>query len=153
MNENEFEVTSYYEGRPDWPEPTRATSVSLNELINSKEVISVSLNELINSKEWSFLDLKDEGEAFLDQLKATERGDIISFESESGDLWFKRVFKKTFDVKVSVKYTFTYSVKADDAEEAEEFIAYNLKNDLQPISIDESSEEIEGVEEVDLNNF
>ena len=149
MNENEFEVTSY-----TWVFPKSLWTRSAPHLSEPKRVISVSLNELINSKDWSFLDLKDEGEAFLDQLKATERGDIISFESGSGDLWFKRVFKKTFDVKVSVKYTFTYSVKADDAEEAEEFIAYNLKHDdLQPISIAESSEEIEGVEEVDLNNF
>ena len=114
--------------------------VSWGEGYLEPEPRKVSLKELIESPDW---ELDDD---FIGQLKATEVSDQkIRYEDPSGEVFFQRIFKREFEVKVTNTRTITYVVSADDWEEAEQIVIYN-SGSLDVYDTSEGAEDIDSEE-------
>ena len=114
--------------------------VSWGEGYLEPEPRKVSLQELIESPDW---ELDDD---FIGQLKATEVSDQkIRYEDPSGEVFFQRIFKREFEVKVTNTRTITYVVSADDWEEAEQIVIYN-SGSLDVYDTSEGAEDIDSEE-------
>mgnify|MGYP003129772421 CR=1 FL=1 len=114
--------------------------VSWGEGYLEPEPRKVSLQELIESDDW---ELDDD---FIGQLKATEVSDQkIRYEDPSGEVFFQRIFKREFEVKVTNTRTITYVVSADFPEDAEEIVIYN-SGSLDVYDTSEGAEDIDSEE-------
>ena len=113
--------------------------VSWGEGYLEPEPRKVSLQELIESPDW---ELDDD---FIGQLKATEMSQKIRYEDPSGEVFFERIFKREFEVKVTNTRTITYVVSADAWEEAEQIVIYN-SGSLDVYDTSEGAEDIDSEE-------
>jgi hypothetical protein len=113
--------------------------VSWGEGYLEPEPRKVSLQELIESPDW---ELDDD---FIGQLKATEMSQKIRYEDLSGEVFFERIFKREFEVKVTNTRTITYVVSADFPEDAEEIVIYN-SGILDVYDTSEGAEDIDSEE-------
>lgn len=113
--------------------------VSWGEGYLEPEPRKVSLQELIESPDW---ELDDD---FIGQLKATEMSQKIRYEDPSGEVFFERIFKREFEVKVTNTRTITYVVSADFPEDAEEIVIYN-SGTLDVYDTSEGAEDIDSEE-------
>jgi len=113
--------------------------VSWGEGYLEPEPRKVSLKELIESDDW---ELDDD---FIGQLKATEMSQKIRYEDPSGEVFFERIFKREFEVKVTNTRTITYVVSADFPEDAEEIVIYN-SGTLDVYDTSEGAEDIDSEE-------
>ena len=113
--------------------------VSWGEGYLEPEPRKVSLKELIESPDW---ELDDD---FIGQLKATEMSQKIRYEDPSGEVFFERIFKREFEVKVTNTRTITYVVSADDWEETEQIVIYN-SGSLDVYDTSEGAEDIDSEE-------
>jgi len=122
---NTFEVT-WGEGYPPTP----------------KQLIS--LEELTTDSEGSW-NLSDE---FIQQLRASEVDEVVTYSDPSGDVFFERTSKMEFEVTVTTTTSERYFVTANDSEEAEDFVAYN-RHDLEPDYINKDGDETYDTEEIE----
>ena len=114
--------------------------VSWGEGYLEPEARKVSLQELIESDDW---DLDDD---FIGQLKATEMSDQkIRYVDPSGEVFFQRIFKREFEVKVTNTRTLTYIVSGDALESAEEKVIYNSAS-LDVYDISDGAQDIDSEE-------
>ncbi len=113
--------------------------VSWGEGYLEPEPRKVSLQELIESPDW---ELDDD---FIGQLKATEMSQKIRYEDLSGEVFFERIFKREFEVKVTNTRTITYVVSADFPEDAEEIVIYT-SGSLDVYDTSEGAEDIDSEE-------
>ena len=104
----------------------------------------VGLDELSKDFEGSW-NLSDE---FIQQLRASEAGEVVPYSDLSGDVFFKRISKMEFEVTVTTTTSERYWVTANDSEEAEDFVAYN-RHDLEPDYINKDGDETYHTEEID----